>query len=134
MKFTKGSSGNPLGKPKGATDKRTALRELLRPHAEKLIEKVVSLALKGDTTALRICIDRLVAPIRAKDTPVEIGKLEGPLAGQGRVVLDALSSSSITPDEASAVMQVLVSHARLLETSELEGRITALEGKLRDAT
>lgn len=127
MKFTKGRSGNPAGKPKGAKDKRTALRELLVPHAEKLIKKVVSLALNGDTTALRICIDRLTPPIRAKDTPVSIGKLEGTLAGQGRVVLDALSSGRITPDEAGGLMQVISAQARIVEVDEIEKRVAALE-------
>jgi hypothetical protein len=63
--FTKGQSGNPAGKPKGAKDKRTELRALLRPHAEDLVAKAVELAKAGDTTALRICIDRLIPPIRA---------------------------------------------------------------------
>ncbi|CAJ0691643.1 hypothetical protein KXR69_16090 [Ralstonia holmesii] len=52
MAFQKGQSGNPAGKPKGAKDKRTALRELLQPHAEQLVQKAVKLALDGDTTAL----------------------------------------------------------------------------------
>ena len=46
--FKKGQSGNPAGKPKGAKDKRTELRELLKPHAEKLVKKAVDMALAGD--------------------------------------------------------------------------------------
>ncbi len=126
-KFTKGQSGNPNGRPKGLEDKRVALRLLLVPHTEKLIKKAVSLALNGDTTALRICIDRLIPPIRAKDTPVSIGKLEGGLADQGRVVLDAVSSGRITPDEAGGLMQVISAQARIVEVDEIEKRVAALE-------
>ena len=57
-KFAKGQTGNPAGKPKGAKDKRTELRALLDPHKEALAAKGVELALGGDTTALRSCIDR----------------------------------------------------------------------------
>jgi len=60
MPYQKGHSGNPAGRPPGLPDKRTVLRELLAPHAEALVAKVVALALAGDTAALRICIDRLI--------------------------------------------------------------------------
>ena len=63
MKFKPGQSGNPAGKPKGVKDRRTELRALLVPHAQELIDKVVALAKAGDTTALRILIDRLIPPI-----------------------------------------------------------------------
>lgn len=65
MTFRKGQSGNPQGRPKGTKDKRTATRELLEPHAESLIDKAVELALKGDTTALKMCLDRLVPTLRS---------------------------------------------------------------------
>jgi hypothetical protein len=44
MVFKRGRSGNPNGRPKGIVDRRTALRELLAPHAQALIEKTVELA------------------------------------------------------------------------------------------
>jgi hypothetical protein len=127
--YQKGTSGNPEGRPPGIQDKRTALRPLLEPHAEELVQKVVDLAKQGDTTALRICIDRLIPPVKAKDTPVEIGSLEGALADQGRTVLGALSAGTITPDEANALMQAVAAQARIIETDELEKRIAALEAR-----
>lgn len=65
MAFVKGRSGNPLGRPVGSTDKRTALRELLEPHAENLVNKVVELALQGDVTAIKICLDRLIPTVKS---------------------------------------------------------------------
>ena len=62
-KFKPGISGNPKGRPKGARDKRTELRSLLEPHAKDLVEKVVELAKGGDTTAIRLCLERLIPPI-----------------------------------------------------------------------
>lgn len=130
MGFAKGQSGNPAGKPKGAKDKRTALRELLTPHAADLVQKAVDLALAGDTTALRICIDRIMPAVRAKDSPIslpELSELSGSLTEQGRIVLDALAAGAITPDEANAVMQVIAAQARIVEVDELEKRIATLE-------
>ncbi|RQU62397.1 DUF5681 domain-containing protein [Burkholderia cenocepacia] len=127
--FKKGQSGNPAGKPKGARDKRTALRELLQPHAADLVAKAVELAKAGDTTALRICIDRCIPAIKAKDAPVDLPELTGSLAEQGAAVMHAMARGRITPDEANAVMQVISAQARIIEVDELEKRLAVLEGK-----
>jgi hypothetical protein len=128
-RFRKGESGNPAGKPKGARDKRTALRELLQPHAADLVKKAVELALAGDTAALRICIDRCIPAVKAKDEPISIAGLTGSLADQGQTVVAAMAAGTITPDEAAAVMAVISAQAKIVEADELEKRIAALEEK-----
>lgn len=65
MAFQEGQSGNPAGRPKGSKDKRTELRELLEPHAPALIEKAVSMALEGDTTAMKMCLDRILPAMKS---------------------------------------------------------------------
>lgn len=127
MPFEPGKSGNPAGKPRGAKDKRTALRALLEPHAKKLVRKAVALALDGDTTALRICIDRLIPPIKARDQHSGVGPLIGDVSEQGRAVLTALAEGRITPDEAATIMQAVSAQARIIEVAELERRIAELE-------
>lgn len=127
MPFKRGKSGNPAGKPRGAKDKRTALRALLEPHTAKLVRKAVTLAMKGDTTALRICIDRLMPPLRAKDAPMHLSGFDGTIAQQGQRVVQALATGEISPDEASAVMQALSAQARIVEVDELEQRVKRLE-------
>src|SRR4030095_7662499 len=57
------------GRPKGARNKTTlAVEALLDGEAEALTRKAVEVALSGDVTALRLCLDRIV-PAR-KDRPV----------------------------------------------------------------
>ena len=51
MKYTKGKSGNPKGRPRGIRDKRVELRSLLEPHAAELVQKAVELAKDGDSAA-----------------------------------------------------------------------------------
>ena len=131
MKFKPGQSGNPAGKPKGAKDRRTELRALLVPHAHELIDKVVALAKSGDTTALRILIDRLIPPIKARDELVSIGSLDGSVVNQGMTVLEALAAGAITPEQAATMMSVVATHARLIEVNELERRIESLEQAIK---
>ena len=61
--FAKGQSGNPGGRPRGAMNRSTrAAQLLLDGEATALSRKAVELALAGDPTGLRLCLDRTVAP------------------------------------------------------------------------
>jgi hypothetical protein len=53
-------------------DRHNALRALFAPHARALIDKTMKLAKGGDTTPLRLCLERIMAPIRAKDESAHI--------------------------------------------------------------
>lgn len=130
MTFMKGQSGNPSGKPKGAKDKRTALRALLEPHSGSLVQKTVELALEGDTTALRLCLERLIPPVKSKDEPVTLEDVGGTLTEQGQGVLRAMLAGAITPDEAGALMQAISAQARVVQVEELNERVDALERTL----
>ena len=57
--------GNRLGRgrPQGSRNKATlAIEALLDGESDKLTRKAVDLAMKGDTTALRLCLERLCPP------------------------------------------------------------------------
>jgi hypothetical protein len=127
-KFQPGRSGNPAGRPKGCKDRRTEYaRGLLEPHAKALMQKVVDLALEGDTTALRLCLERLVPPLRDRPQPVTVAGLTGTLTEQGQAVLRALGSGALAPEEAARVLGALADQARIVEVDELERRVQALE-------
>lgn len=93
-----------------------------------LVAKAVELAKAGDTTALRICIDRCIPAIKAKDQPISLKSLGGSPAQMGETVLRAMAAGEITPDEAAAVMQVVTAQMRIVEVDDLVKRIEALEG------
>jgi uncharacterized protein DUF5681 len=64
MPFRPGQSGNPAGKPRGTRHKATrAMEVLLEGEVEQVTRKAIELAKAGDTTALRLCMDR-IAPAR----------------------------------------------------------------------
>lgn len=124
-----GQSGNPAGRPPGIRDKRTAMRALLEPHADELVAKVVEMAKNGDTTALRICIDRLIPPAKPREEPVGLPLGEGSLAEKGQAVLAALGDGTIAPDVATTILQGIAAQARIIEVDEIEKRLAALEAK-----
>ena len=126
-KFKPGISGNPKGRPKGARDKRTELRSLLEPHAKDLVEKVVELAKGGDTTAIRLCLERLIPPIRAQDQSITLDDMNGGLTAQGKKIILAMGNGELSPSDASTMLQALASQARLSEVDELERRVSKLE-------
>ena len=128
-KFTKGESGNASGRPKGIPDRRTTLRKLLDPHSEALVQKAVQLALDGDLGALKLCLDRCMAPIRGRDEPVELGKLEGTFSEQAAGVNQAMAEGKITPTECAAILSALASQVRIKEATELEERVAVLENR-----
>ena len=129
-KFKPGQSGNPGGKPKGARDKRTVLRSLLEPHADDLAKKAVELALNGDVAALRLCLERLIPPIRGRDEPVNIGPLRGSLSAQARQITRAIAGGKLIPSEGSSILAALASQAKIHEHEELAERLSILEERL----
>ena len=126
-KFKPGQSGNPNGKPKGAKDKRTELRGLLQPHAKELVNKVVEKALEGDTTALRLCLDRLIPPYRAGNISVVLDEIEGTLTEKGEKIISAMGSGQITPSDASSMLSALAAQSRIVEIDNLDQRVKTLE-------
>ena len=65
----------PNGTPKGSLNKSTlAALAIMEADAVTISQKAVELAKAGDLTAIRIVLDRLVAPRR--DRPVEIALLK----------------------------------------------------------
>jgi len=127
-----GQSGNPNGRPRNARNLVTrAVEELLEGEHEKLTRKAIDKALEGDGVALRLCLER-IAPVR-KDAPITFELPPIATAADTQTasasVLAAVASGEITPGEAGAVMSLLTAHKAIVETCDLEARLTALEDR-----
>jgi hypothetical protein len=120
-----GQSGNPAGRTPGVEK----VRQLLEPKREELVAKAVEMALAGDATALRICLDRISPPPRSESAPVLIpGLAEATgMAGKARAVIDAAGRGEISPTVATELLSALAGLARAIEVDELAKRIEALE-------
>lgn len=129
-KFRKGQSGNPAGKPKGARHKTTlAVQALLDGEAEALTRKAVELALAGDITALRLCLER-IAPAR-KDSPVsiELPPMASTLDATETMsaVLAAVANGDITPSEGSEISKLVDCYIRTIEAHDFDKRLKEIE-------
>jgi len=130
--FKPGQSGNPKGKPKGARHKATlAALELLDGEAESLTRKAVELAMEGDTTALRLCLERIAPP--RKDAPVSFSLPEMKTAGDALTainsIVQAVAKGELTPGEATSLAGLIEAFRKVVETNDLEQRITRLEAR-----
>ena len=121
--------GNP-GRPQGARHRATvAALALLDGEAGALARKAVTMALGGDVVALRLCLERIVPPRR--DAPVAFAlpavQSAGDAAKAAAAVLAAVAGGDLTPTEGTHIMALIEVYRRTIETTELEGRVTALE-------
>jgi hypothetical protein len=123
------------GRPRGSRNRATlALQEMLGQHGEALVKKCVVMALQGDTTALRLCMERLLpaskhSPVQFKLPPIATA---AELAHAHATMLQLLSRGQVTPSEAESVNNLLETRRRVLETQELAARLDALEQRHRE--
>jgi Family of unknown function (DUF5681) len=81
--FEKGRLGNPTGRRVGCRNKTTiAAAALLAGEAEALTRKAVELALVGDPTALRLCIERVLPQCRERAVKFALPPIESAPTGQ----------------------------------------------------
>lgn len=128
--FAKGVSGNPTGRPRGCRDKINRIAEmLLDGEAEVLTRKAVELALEGDPTALRLCLDRIAAPRRQRAVNFSMPPIHcaADLAGAMGAIAEAAARGAITPGEAVQFSQVAEAMCRVIETADFERRLEELE-------
>jgi hypothetical protein len=122
--------GNPDGRPKGARNRATVAAErLLDGEADALTRKAIDLAKQGDTTALRLCIERIL-PAR-KDRPVSFEmpriKTVADSVKAAAAIASAVADGELTPMEAAELSKVVGCYTHAVETADLSGRLMRLE-------
>ena len=130
--FQKGRSGNPAGCPRGSRNRSTLAAEiLLEGEAEALTRRAIELALEGDTTALKLCLERIVPQRKSRAVCFDLPSIERveDLGGAIGSVLQAASSGRLLLDEAAALVGMMESKRRVMETIDLEQRLRALESE-----
>jgi hypothetical protein len=133
-KFKPGQSGNPKGRTKGSRNQMTlAMEALLDGESEALTRKAIELALGGDITALRLCLDRVLPP--RKDRPINfempaIATIEDAPAAMAAIT-SAVANGDITVTEAADVSRLVETYVRAVEASDLEKRLRAIEETLK---
>ena len=129
--------GNP-GKQRGTRHRVTvAMESLMEGQWEGLTKTAVALALRGDTTALRLCLDR-IAPVRrgssvsipdfpAVETIADVPKAQAAL-------LAAVAAGHLTADEAtplSALLSAYVNAVDIVDTAAEVAEIKRMQEESR---
>ena len=129
-RWTKGTSGNPDGRPMGSRNRATlAAQTLLDGEGERLTRKAIELALEGDRAALRLCLERLIPPCKKRPVPHAIPALS---TSQDSIqafasLAKAVASGDMTPGEAVEISKLVDAFLKALTVNELETRLRALE-------
>ena len=130
--FLRGESGNPAGRPMGARHKATVAAEaLLDGEAEALTRKAVEMALAGDGTALRLCLDRIIPPRRERPVCFKMPVLQSPADAVAAMaaIAAAVAQAHLTPGEAAELSNMVGNYVKALEAAEFDERLRALEAK-----
>ena len=103
-----------------------AAMALLEGEAEALTRKAIELALAGDTVAMKIVLDRLLPKGRSLRIDLPLRTLTD-LDKASEAIRSALAKGRITLDEVGVLTGLVETRRRLIETTEFEQRLGALE-------
>jgi hypothetical protein len=125
-RFRPGVSGNARGKPRGcgwAPD----LRRALRADATAVMHQLAQRAKEGDMKAAELLLARVLPPLKPGDDALKLPAPSGTLAEQAKQVMAQIAEGTITPATGVELLSALGTVARIVEVSELEARLVALE-------
>ena len=105
--------------------------QLLDGEAELLIRKAIEKAKKGDTAALRLCLDRILPPRRERPVQFKLPALTsaGDAGKAIAAITMAVADGELTPTEAGELSRLVETYVRTIEAAEIERRLQALEGQ-----
>ena len=121
-RFQKGVSGNPRGRPKGSLNKATIMAQaLIDGQSEALTQTLIQMALEGEPTAMRLSMERLLAPRRDRPVSFQLRRIDSArdAAEAQSDIAAAVSSGRMTPAEGADLSKVLANAARAFEVAEL---------------
>ena len=111
-----------------------AIQGLLEGAAEAITRKLIDEALQGDRIALRLCFERLVPPKRDCTVVFELPPITcaADALSASSAVLAACARGTLSPGEASSIMDLIATHVRTIEVADIEARLSVLEKERSD--
>jgi hypothetical protein len=102
---------------------------LLEGESEALARKAIELALGGSEPALRLCLDRLIAPRREPRAAFTMPPIAGAedIVPALAAVAAAVADGTLSPGEALALSQTVDVFLRAIDARDFERRLKRLE-------
>ena len=134
MPWTKGKSGNPLGRPRGRS-KAAEIRRAFEEDWEKAVEKIKELALAGDQKLLMYWGDKIIPTLRTVDLPGTVPSFAEAktLSDKSSAILQSIADGELNVPDGLSLMQAVANAARISESVEQEKQIAELEAALQNA-
>ena len=133
MTFQPGASGNPAGRPRGASNRRTLVAEsMLDRDGPAILETLVELAKEGDIAAIRMCIERIFPrphgrPV-AFDLPPMTTAADAVTAMGG--IMQAIGDGDLSAQEGAELSKVVAGFSQTVATADMEQRLRQVEQSL----
>jgi hypothetical protein len=131
--FKPGQSGNPSGRPKGARNRATLATEaLLQGEAEEVTRTCIERAKGGDSTALRLVMERILPPMRERTIRIDLPTVASvaDLPAALCTIMQAVAGGEISPGEGSALCTMLGPVRHAFEAADLGERMDEIERRL----
>lgn len=102
---------------------------IIEGEVERLSKRLVERALKGDTQALKLCIDRLLPPRRERPVVFKLPPISDAAAAATATskIIWAASHGELSLTETEALVRVLEAYSKVLFVHEFEQRLSRLE-------
>ncbi|MEM9626682.1 MAG: hypothetical protein AAGA21_10660 [Pseudomonadota bacterium] len=98
-------------------------------EAVSIATTAIDLAKAGDTSMLKCCLERLLAPRKTRPMRLALPAIEtaSDLPSATAAVLNAVASGKLCPTEARGLVDLIAAHQRSLELVEISRRLDVLE-------
>ncbi len=135
MKFVKGKSGNPSGRPRNTeseADKAlnekymSTLREKVEKNIPAITDAMINLAINGDTKIL-LALNAMFFKRSPSLGKTLLTSTAAHIVESENIVLDALSNGEIEPNHADSILKHLVHHRDFLVVKTLEEKINRID-------
>ena len=128
-------AGNKFGRgrPKGSRNReKSPGQHELEEYALHLVRKCITMAMRGDQSALRMCMERISparrgALIQMNLPPIRTAQDVDRAAEK---VTQAIRRGKLTPAEGGTMMNVLEGRSRIIVGAQFEGRLQKVEEKM----